>query len=335
MTTGGGKYTPWFSLVTAQKKKSRDSFCTLPKETNSSPDWYRPFPGTFETAPIQFRLPYNPFSAIPAVRLYRTTPNEPPWLCSWLASRSKWLWEWEISSQESTAQEHHGCVRLTRNLNNYEYSLAHVRSLPAGAPGMETAAVALRLPLVFDFDPLFKLDADSPPRSASSPSSASSSPTCSQNSKHGRPATPVPSKHTVRPSHLLMAADADAANPRIRKRAPRAKNPSSDARIPRVQNIEHEPHGLPYAQAAEALQLEPSEIEKWAIDVIRVGLLRETVAESAYYALNGADVRARVVGGARDVAGRMEDGPRGRAGGSRGGKEAGTPYIEGQTQAAV
>jgi translation initiation factor 3 subunit M len=46
----------------------------------------------------------------------------------------------------------------------YEYSLAYVRSLLPGAPKTEAAAVetiatALRLPFVFDFDPLFKLDA--------------------------------------------------------------------------------------------------------------------------------------------------------------------------------
>ncbi|KAJ7485432.1 hypothetical protein FB451DRAFT_1392180 [Mycena latifolia] len=108
------------------------------------------------------------------------------------------LREWVISSKESTAflktaaDAHEKSGQLG---TAGEYSLAYVRSLPAGAPGTEVVAVqtmALRLPLVFDFDPLFKLDAGSPPRSTSSP-------TCSKKSKHGRPATSVLSKHYRRP----------------------------------------------------------------------------------------------------------------------------------------
>lgn len=46
----------------------------------------------------------------------------------------------------------------------YSYSLAYVRSLPATsdegkAAAVDAIAAALRLPSVFDFDPLFKLDA--------------------------------------------------------------------------------------------------------------------------------------------------------------------------------
>jgi translation initiation factor 3 subunit M len=46
----------------------------------------------------------------------------------------------------------------------YEYSLSYVRSLPSTSSAAQEAAVeviatAIRLPLVFDFDPLFKLDA--------------------------------------------------------------------------------------------------------------------------------------------------------------------------------
>lgn len=46
----------------------------------------------------------------------------------------------------------------------YEYSLLYLQSLPASSEEAKTAAVdivatALRLPTVFDFDALFKLDA--------------------------------------------------------------------------------------------------------------------------------------------------------------------------------
>ena len=46
----------------------------------------------------------------------------------------------------------------------YTYTLSYVRSLPPSSPSAQSAAVdaiamALRLPTIFDFDPLFKLDA--------------------------------------------------------------------------------------------------------------------------------------------------------------------------------
>ena len=46
---------------------------------------------------------------------------------------------------------------------SYDYSLLYVRSLPPSSQAGQTAAIeaiaaALRLPTIFDFDPLFKLD---------------------------------------------------------------------------------------------------------------------------------------------------------------------------------
>lgn len=89
-----------------------------------------------------------------------------------------------LRGEEQIPQDHRGCIRENRRLvrvsrisryshfnfantsraTAYEYSLAYVRSLPAGGPATEAAAVetiatALRLPFVFDFDPLFKLEA--------------------------------------------------------------------------------------------------------------------------------------------------------------------------------
>jgi len=46
----------------------------------------------------------------------------------------------------------------------YQYTLSYVSSLPTVSPDRQSAAIdaialALRLPSIFDFDPLFKLDA--------------------------------------------------------------------------------------------------------------------------------------------------------------------------------
>jgi translation initiation factor 3 subunit M len=48
--------------------------------------------------------------------------------------------------------------------NAYQYTLSYVSSLPSSSPEGQSAAIdaialALRLPLLFDLDPLFKLDA--------------------------------------------------------------------------------------------------------------------------------------------------------------------------------
>ncbi|KAJ7485438.1 hypothetical protein FB451DRAFT_1554370 [Mycena latifolia] len=203
--------------------------------------------------------------------------------------------------------EHSSSVREILSITNTR------RSLPTGATGTETAAVetiALRLPFVFDFHPLFKLDAGSPPRSTSSPSSASSSPTGSRNSKHWGQATSVPSKNIVTSSHLNAADDAIAEL--------ESAHPERKIHLLTLASLGFKSigHGLPYAQAAEALQLEPSELEKWVVD--RYGLtlylpasaesflarksdicaaIRDTfadVAGLAYYALDGADPKADV-----------------------------------------
>ena len=47
---------------------------------------------------------------------------------------------------------------------SYQYTLSYVRSLPptsetGKAAALDAIATALRLPTIFDFDPLFKLDA--------------------------------------------------------------------------------------------------------------------------------------------------------------------------------
>lgn len=96
-----------------------------------------------------------------------------------------WLSEWDISPEEKSEflkflvdafvqsgqkqviQVPDQVLQLTKNRLreiSYEYTLSYVRSLPLSSPCAKTAAVeaitiALRSPVVFDFGPLFNLDA--------------------------------------------------------------------------------------------------------------------------------------------------------------------------------
>lgn len=97
----------------------------------------------------------------------------------------KWLTEWQISQDEKalflkslvdafaaagqsyvvlfTQQvKYHNLISPHRT-TAYEYSLSYVRTLPSTSPKAQSAAIdlittALRLPTLFDFDRLFKLD---------------------------------------------------------------------------------------------------------------------------------------------------------------------------------
>jgi translation initiation factor 3 subunit M len=104
------------------------------------------------------------------------------------ADVEKWLLEWDINQDEKSAflknivgayqkagqpyvstlsTRFDRCSLSNRNPAReiaYEYSLSYVRSLPPNSSNAQDAAIdiiatALRLPLIFKFDPLFKIDA--------------------------------------------------------------------------------------------------------------------------------------------------------------------------------
>ncbi|KIL70313.1 hypothetical protein M378DRAFT_156420 [Amanita muscaria Koide BX008] len=78
----------------------------------------------------------------------------------------KWLSEWDISNMDKAAFAKtvaDGYVKCDQREKAYEYSLTSVRLLPAASAESHAAAFnliadALRLPSVFNFDPLIKLD---------------------------------------------------------------------------------------------------------------------------------------------------------------------------------
>ncbi|KAF7295734.1 Eukaryotic translation initiation factor 3 subunit M [Mycena chlorophos] len=128
----------------------------------------------------------------------------------------------------------------TKNLGNaYEYSIAYVRSLTPGSSSANTAAVelismALRLPLVFDFDPLFKVEAVG----------------------LGARATDM---HTF---NEWKASHPDA----IAKHLPYPAPPELDAAQLLTLGFQNIGQDLAYAKIAEALQARSTEVGKWVID---------------------------------------------------------------------
>ena len=96
----------------------------------------------------------------------------------------KWLSEWNVSQDEkstflksivdayakagellvSDSIHHETFCQFCCRTTSYEYSLVYIRTVPSTSSASREAAIsaivtALRLPNIFDFDPLFKLDA--------------------------------------------------------------------------------------------------------------------------------------------------------------------------------
>ncbi|KAJ7368777.1 hypothetical protein DFH08DRAFT_762833 [Mycena albidolilacea] len=265
-------YAHLFSLYSPDSPETNQFVGALIKTISSA---------SSEQTSIKYRLLSNLFNALPRksplrLTVYTTlldlaTANEE--LAALQLARvdvEKWLREWDVSSEEKSkflktivdAYEKTGDLATA-----YEYSLAYVRSLPAGGPATEAAAVetiatALRLPFVFDFDPLFKLEAviaakqhelfsllhiflnDGLPQFKAWEEAHSGALQKYQ----------LESTQLVRKIRLLTLASLG------------------------FKNIGHD---LPYTKVAEALQVEPSEVEKWVIDVIRAGLLSGKLSQTS------------------------------------------------------
>ncbi|KAJ6515439.1 PCI domain-containing protein [Mycena sanguinolenta] len=265
-------YAHLFSLYPTESPETKQSVAALVQTISSA---------SAEQISMKYRLLSNLFNALPRKSPLRlavytslldlATANED--LAALQLSRvdvNKWLREWDISSEEKSkflktivdAYEKSGDLAIA-----YEYSLEYVRSLPPGGPATETAALetiatALRLPFIFDFDPLFKLDAvvaaknhelfsllqiflnDGLPQFKAWEEAHAGSLQKYQ----------LESTHLMRKIRLLTLASLGF------------KNIGQD---------------LPYAKVAEALQVEPSEVEKWVIDVIRAGLLSGKLSQTS------------------------------------------------------
>ncbi|KAJ6616235.1 PCI domain-containing protein [Mycena sp. CBHHK59/15] len=264
-------YSHLFSLYPADSPETNQFVTGLLQTISSSPS---------EQISIKYRLLSNLFNAIPRksplrLSVYTTlldlaTSNDE--LDALQLSRldvEKWLREWDISAEDksaflkSIADAYEKAGQLA---TSYEYSLAYVRSLPSDASAahaaVDTIATALRLPFVFDFDPLFKLDA----------------------------VVAVKDHELFALLHIFL----NDGLPQFKSWEESHPDALEKYKLERIQlerkirlltlaslGFKNIGQDLSYLKVAEALQVEPSEVEKWVIDVIRAGLLSGKLSQTS------------------------------------------------------
>jgi len=150
--------------------------------------------------------------------------------------------------------------------SSYQYRLSYVRSLPASSELGKTAAVdaiatALRLPSIFDFDPLFKLE----PVIAVKDHELFSLLQIFLNEGLSEFNTWAGSHTGAFEKYQLDKAQLERKIRLLTLASLAFKNIGLD---------------LSYASIASALRVDPSEVEKWSIDVIREGLVSGKLSQT-------------------------------------------------------
>ncbi|KAJ3572262.1 hypothetical protein NP233_g3202 [Leucocoprinus birnbaumii] len=229
--------------------------------------------GPTERTSTKFRIQSNLFNAIPQTSPLRltvytvilnlaSTTEQLETLRLQRSTVEKWLTEWQISPEEKSAFLKSLLDAFTsadQASTAYEYHLSYVRSLPSNSPAAQAAAVelisaALRLPNLFDFDPLFKLDAVIAIKGHDLFSLL-------QVFLNGG----IPDLKQWQASHPGVAEKYNLSNTELERKM----------RLLTLAALGFKNVGqnLPYSKIAEALEVDVSEVEKWVIDIIRAGLL--------------------------------------------------------------
>ncbi|KAI0832776.1 PCI-domain-containing protein [Trametes gibbosa] len=269
-------FSHFLALFPLTSPDARTHLDTLLKAIVSAPD---------HTA-TKFRILSNLFNALPRrsplrLSVYQTllefasASDELELLGVSGTEVDKWLSEWEVSSEEKSGFLKllvHAFAKAGDSTTSFQYQLIYVRSLPPSSPvaqsaAMDAVAAALRLPSYFDFDTLFRLDAvvaakghelfallqiflndGLPQYKAWSESHADAL------SKYGTSEHNLDAAQLERKIRLLTLATLG------------------------FQNMGRD---VPYSVIATALQVEPSQVESWVIDVIRAGLLSGKLSQTA------------------------------------------------------
>ncbi|KAG1797715.1 uncharacterized protein HD556DRAFT_1267237 [Suillus plorans] len=181
----------------------------------------------------------------------------------------KWLQEWDISGEERSQflkSIVDAFIQSGQPETAYHHTLSYVSSLSSSSPESQSAAVdaialALRLPSLFDFDPLFKLDAVV---SAKDHELFSLLQVFLNNG--------LPELHSWLESHPTALEKYELDRAQLERKIRLLSFASL--------GFAHVGHDLPYSEVASILQIELSEVEKWAIDVIRTGLLSGKLSQT-------------------------------------------------------
>ncbi|KAG1853595.1 hypothetical protein C8R48DRAFT_777114 [Suillus tomentosus] len=181
----------------------------------------------------------------------------------------QWLQEWDISAEERSQflkSIVDAFIQSGQPETAYHHSLSYVSSLSSSSPESQSAAVdaialALRLPSLFDFDPLFKLDAVVSAKDHELFSLLQ----VFLNSG-------LPELHSWLENHPAALEKYELDRAQLERKIRLLSFASL--------GFAHVGHDLPYSEVASTLQIELSEVEKWAIDVIRTGLLSGKLSQT-------------------------------------------------------
>lgn len=181
----------------------------------------------------------------------------------------QWLQEWDISSEERSQflkSIVEAFIKSGQPETAYHHTLAYVSSLPSSSPDGQSAAIdaialALRLPSLFDLDPLFKLDAVV----AAKDHELFSLLQVFLNSG-------LPELHSWLESHPAVLEKYELDQAQLERKIRLLSFASL--------GFAHVGHDLPYSEVASTLQIDLSQVEKWAIDVIRTGLLSGKLSQT-------------------------------------------------------
>lgn len=228
-----------------------------------------------EPSSTKYRILSNLFNALPRRSGLRLPVNEAlirtaaahdelEQLALSLPEVEKWLSEWEVSQEEKSAYLKVLVDTFAYDpVLSYKYQLAYVRSLPSSSEAaVDLVATALRLPSVFDFDALFRLnavvaakDSDIYPLLQIFLNDG-----LSEYKAWAANHADVLSKYNLDPAQL--------------ERKIRLLSLTTLA----FQNVGRD---LPYSTIADVLQVEPSQVERWVIDVLRAQLVSGKLSQTS------------------------------------------------------
>ncbi|KAK2466003.1 hypothetical protein APHAL10511_001644 [Amanita phalloides] len=257
-------YAHLFNLYALDSSEIRSHLNLLLRVISSAPA---------DKASIKYSILSNLFNAMPRTSSLRlpvyttildlaTANKELEILNLSRADVEKWLTEWDISDADKAAFAKRIADALTQcgqPESAYGYSLTYVRLLPTSSPEAPTAAGSviadgLRLPAIFDFDPLFKLNA-----------------------------VVAAKDHELFPLLQLFVNDGFVELQAWLESHPNVIETHNldKAQLGRkirllslaTLGFKYIGQDLPYSRIADTLQIDVSRVESWIIDVIRAGLL--------------------------------------------------------------
>ncbi|KAJ3996966.1 PCI domain-containing protein [Lentinula boryana] len=264
-------YAHLFSLFSPSSPEAKQLTDTLLKVISSAPS---------DQTSIKYRILSNLFNALPrnsSLRLsvYNTildiavADNSINALHLSRSNVETWLEEWEVSSEDKSAFLQHvvdAYAKSNQPIKSYDYSILYVRSLPPTSEAAKDASIrviafALRIPSIFEFDALFKLDA------------------VVANKDHELFALlqvflndGLSEFKVWETSHPGALEQHDLDRAQLERKI----------RLLTLASLGFKNIGtnLSYTKIAEAIQVDVSEVEKWVIDVIRAGLLSGKLSQN-------------------------------------------------------